>query len=369
MSHDPVAEFEKRFAQMLGSEYCIALNSGTSALHAALEAIDVRNQDVIMPALCPGLIAFAVIHAGGRPIFADVDPQTQLITADTIRPLLHPRVKAVIAVALHGLPCDIDPIMHLAAGKNHFFVIEDCAQCLLGRYKDGYAGTRADVGVFSFERKKHITTGSVGGAIITNDQSLSYRARKFGGLGYKHLTASGGSTSLDARAYQNPHYARFDTIGLNYRISHAQAECGLEQLRVAHERVETRRAIGYLWQEALHEQLQPHGYDADNVFYTAAFDPMWSRLMVEKNSWQLLYDEFVRRGGDGFYAAPRLPFEEPALYDYKPLTPTPQAARLQSAIICLKTHYQSLLAAKEQCDILADTLARHEYTRPLYAQG
>ena len=84
MPNDPVSEFERRFAKLLGSEYAIAVNSGTSALHAALEAIDVHGKEVIMPALCPAMDAFAIIHAGGTPVFADVDPQTQLVTHETI---------------------------------------------------------------------------------------------------------------------------------------------------------------------------------------------------------------------------------------------------------------------------------------------
>ena len=167
--NDPVAEFEKRFAKLIGSEYAIAVNSGTSALHSALEAIDVRYGEVVIPALCPAMVAFAVIHAGAWPVFCDVDPQTQLVTHETIRKALGPRTKAIIAVALHGLPCDIGPILNLCRPKG-IKVIEDCAQALLGRYKDSYVGTKSDFGCFSFESKKHMTTGSEGGMIATNDQ-------------------------------------------------------------------------------------------------------------------------------------------------------------------------------------------------------
>ena len=355
---DPVAEFERRFAKLIGSEYCIAVNSGTSALHAALEAIDVRHGEVIMPALCPAMDAFAIIHAGAWPIFADVDPQTHLVTHETLAKVIGPRTKAIVAVALHGLPCDIEPILALAKPRS-IAVIEDCAQCLLGRYRDGFAGTRADIGCFSFERKKHLTTGSEGGAIVSNNPLYAKRARKFAGLGYKHMTAETGRTSLNAAEFQHPGYQRFDTIGLNYRMSWAQAEAGLIALKDVRDAVWRRQEIGYLWQQALGCQLQPHSYDADNTFYSAAveYEDAILDCMDDRNRWKELYDKFVSLGGDGFYAMPQLPYNEPALEDeYRGLEAHPIAERLQQRLMLFKTHYKSLTVAKEQADILSGML-------------
>ena len=353
--NDPVAEFERRFAKLIGSEYCIAVNSGTSALHAALEAIDVRHGEIIMPALCPAMDAFAIIHAGAWPIFADVDPQTHLVTHETLAKVIGPRTKAIIAVALHGLPCDIEPILALAKPRS-IAVIEDCAQCLLGRYRDGFAGTRADIGCFSFERKKHLTTGSEGGAIVSNNPLYAKRARKFAGLGYKHMTAQTGRTSLNAAEFQHPGYQRFDTIGLNYRMSWAQAAAGLIALKDVRDAVWRRQEIGYFWQQALGQSLQPHFYDADNTFYSAAYDPP----TFPYGGWVEGYREFIRRGGDGFYAMPQLPYNEPALADeYRGLETHPVAERLQRRLMLFKTHYKSLTVAKEQADILAGMLNVH----------
>src|SRR6185312_12324510 len=111
---NPVTEFESAFARFIKAKYAIAVNSGTSALHAALVACEVKGCDVIMPALCPAMDAFAIIHAGGRPVFADVDPFTGLVTAETIKAVLTVKTKGVIAVHLHGLSCDMDPILKLA---------------------------------------------------------------------------------------------------------------------------------------------------------------------------------------------------------------------------------------------------------------
>ena len=338
-----VNEFEKRFASKVGGEYAIAVNSGTSALHSALAAINVTNSEVVIPALCPAMVAFAVIHAGGRPVYADVDSQTQLVTNETLARVIGPRTRAVIAVALHGLPCDIDAIRKVCKPGN-IILIEDCAQALLARYKDVHAGTKADIGCFSFEKKKHITTGSEGGAVITNNPQIAKEVRKFSGLGYKHYEAEASETRVPEI---HPAYCRFDTIGLNYRMSEAQAEIGLLALKTAQDKVWLRQEIGYLWQQTLGCEFQPHNYDADNSFYSAAFvSPSGIR-------WKNWHDSFINAGGDGFYAMPQLPEHEPALTDFPGLLPTPIAEDLQQRLMLFKTHY-TLEEAKRQCDILQD---------------
>lgn len=346
---NPVAEFEAAFAAKLGSEYAIGVNSGTSALHAALVACDVKGGEVIMPALCPAMDAFAIIHAGATPVFADVDSQTQLVTAATLDAVRTDNTRAIIAVALHGLPVDIDPIMAMAQ-EHAIPVIEDCAQSLLARYKDSYAGTRADIGCFSFEKKKHMTTGSEGGMILTNNSFLALHARKFAGIGYKHMTARQGRTSLSASDYQRPDYERFDTIGLNYRMSEVQAEWGLVKLRHVDEAVKRRQEIGLRWQSVLGRQCQPHDYDADNSFYSAAY-------VYEGEDWLGFYDTFCERGGDGFYAMPKCPYQEPALKHVAlPWTNCPIAERLQQRLMLFKTHYLTDAMVEGQLMILDEVL-------------
>lgn len=357
MPTDPVLQFEKRFASKIGSEYAVAVNSGTSALHAALEAIGVRHGEVVVPALCPAMVAFAVIHAGAWPVFADVDPDTGLVTDETIKEAIGSRTKAIIAVALHGLPTHIDPILKAAKSRG-ITVIEDCAQCLLGRYKDVFAGVKADIGCYSFERKKHLTTGSEGGMIVTSDPALAVAARKFAGLGYRHMESAGGSTRVPEI---HPGYSRFDTIGVNYRMSYAQAEIGLSKLPALQDAIWTRQEIGYLWQHAMNMQCQPHDYDADNTFYSAAFavNFLGNDTVTRLNSWRRLHDKFVKRGGDGFYAMPQVPYFEPALKEYKGLVPNTVAIDLQQRLLLMKTHY-TLEEAKRQADIMGEVFHARE---------
>lgn len=348
---NPVADFEDVFRRKLGSDYAIAVNSGTSALHAALVACGVEGGEVVVPALCPAMVAFAVIHAKATPVYADVDPQTHLITPATISPVITSRTKAILAVALHGLPVDMDTINDLAR-QHDIATLEDCAQCLLGRYKDGYAGTKADMGCFSFEKKKHMSTGSEGGMIITSNSDLAMKARKFAGLGYQHMTAEVGRTSLSAATYQRPDYQRFDTIGLNYRMSEYQAAVGLFVFQNVDELVAKRQKIAQKWEDAIGEKytIQDWDYYAINSHYTFAME-------YGGRDWVSFYNEFVRRGGDGFYAMPQCPYREPALdrelYSYPPC---PTAESLQQRLMLFKTHYQDLTMAQKQADILAGML-------------
>ncbi len=348
-----VTDFELAFAKKIGADYAIAVNSGTSALHAALVACEVKDREVIMPALCPAMDAFAIIHAGGIPVFADVDPLTGLITAETIKPCLTDKTRAVIAVHLHGLPCDMLPIMRLAK-ESELYVIEDSAQSLMSRYQHHSTGSMGHIGCFSFEKKKHMTTGSEGGMVVSNDASLALAARKFSGIGYKHMTSNAGRTSLSAATYQRPDYERFDTIGLNYRMSEAQAEIGLAKLKTIEKVIERRQRIGYMWQHALGQQCQPHTYDADNVFYSAAYK--WPGF---EEGWLAFYEEFCAKGGDGFYAMPKVPYLEPALKEHNPDLPwelCPVAEDLQRRLMLFKTHYTSLDEATRQVSILHDLI-------------
>lgn len=359
---DPVNEFEAAFRDKIGARYAIAVNSGTSALHAALVACNVKDCEVIMPALCPAMDAFAIIHAGGTPVFADVDPLTHLVTAATIEKCITPKTKAIICVHLHGLACDMEPILKLA--ESHvLWLIEDCAQSMLATYNDRYVGTIGHIGCFSFERKKHMTTGSEGGMIVTSNTGLKFderhntvedlaiKARKFSGIGYKHMTAEAGRTSLDASVYQRPDYERFDTIGLNYRMSHVQAEIGIQKLKTIDDVVSQRREIGYLWQFVFGESCQPHLYNAHNAFYTAAFPYM--------GDWLDLYKRFNAAGGDGFYAMPQCPWKEPAIknsYHNRLFTDCPVAEELQKNLVLMKTHYPIVSHAKRQTKIMAEVL-------------
>ena len=142
---------EKKFSETIDVKYAIACNSGTSGLHAAVIAAGVQPGDeVINPGLTVIMDAYAIMHAGAIPVFADVDRETQNIDPQDVERKITPKTKAIIVVSLQGLSVDIDPIMKLASDHG-LVVIEDSAQTMLGKYKGRIAGTLGHIGVFSFE--------------------------------------------------------------------------------------------------------------------------------------------------------------------------------------------------------------------------
>ncbi|WP_279495753.1 DegT/DnrJ/EryC1/StrS family aminotransferase [Aeromonas veronii] len=156
-------EFEKEFAKWADSDYAIGLANGTLALDVALKALGVgAGDDVIVTPRTFLASASAIVTAGANPVFADVDLNSQNITAESIAKVLTPNTKAVIVVHLAGMPADMDPIMKLAA-EHGFYVIEDCAQAHGAKYKGRSVGSIGHVGAWSFCQDKIMTTGGEGG--------------------------------------------------------------------------------------------------------------------------------------------------------------------------------------------------------------
>lgn len=164
--------FEKEFAEYVGCSYAIALANGTLALDLALKALGVGNGDevIVTPRTFIASVS-AVVTAGAKPVFADVDRDTQNISAATIRAVIAPSTKAIIVVHLAGMPADMDAIMELASAHD-LKVIEDCAQAHGATYKGRAVGTIGHVGAWSFCQDKIMTTGGEGGMITTNDEKL-----------------------------------------------------------------------------------------------------------------------------------------------------------------------------------------------------
>ncbi len=356
-----VLRFEEAFAEKVGASYAIAVNSGTSGLHAALFAAGIGPGDeVIQPAMTVVMDAYATLHLGGTPVFADIDPTTQTIDPEDIARKITPRTKAIMTVSWQGLPVDMDPIMALAA-KHNLIVIDDSAQTMMGRYKGKISGANAHMGVFSFEHKKHLTTGSEGGMIVSSDDKLATRARKFAGIGYKHMTATAGRTHLAMSTVQDPDYERFDTIGLNYRMNAISAAVGLAQLERVDHIVARRQACGRLFLKAIAgcswmvPQVVREGFE--HTYYTFAVD--YRGLEERGVKWKDFYNRYKEMGGDGFYGCVVTPYLEPALkgkeYGGVIMAPglNPKAEALQKRIMQFKSNYRDLGDARNKAEILA----------------
>jgi len=168
-------EFEKEFASFAGCSHAVALANGTLALDVALKAMEVGQGDevVVTPRSFMASVS-SVVTAGAIPVFADVDRDTQNLSAATIEAVLTPRTKAVLVVHLAGMPADMDPIMALAEARG-LKVIEDCAQAHGARYRGRSVGSIGHVGAWSFCQDKIMTTGGEGGMVTTNDADLHRR--------------------------------------------------------------------------------------------------------------------------------------------------------------------------------------------------
>ena len=165
-------EFENEFAAWTGCEYAIALGNGTLALDIALKALAIGEGDEVITTSRTFLAsASSIVTSGASPVFADVDLNSQNITAESIEAVLTERTKAVIVVHLAGMPAEMDSIMVLSE-KHGFKVIEDCAQAHGAKYKGRSVGSIGHIGAWSFCQDKIMTTGGEGGMVTTNDKDL-----------------------------------------------------------------------------------------------------------------------------------------------------------------------------------------------------
>lgn len=178
---EKVLHFEENFAQYMGVRFALGVTSGTAALDCAVAGLGIGPGDeVIVPAYTWWSDYTCVVHAGALPVFADIDRTFNLDPADFERKIT-PRTKAVIAVHLLGGPCDMDPIVEIAR-KHGVKVLEDSAQCVGGSYHGKKLGSIGDVGIYSFQINKMITSGE-GGAVVTSDPLIYERAARFHDMG------------------------------------------------------------------------------------------------------------------------------------------------------------------------------------------
>ena len=177
-----VPRFEQAFGEHLGRKYVHAVNSGTSANTTAYAGLGLEPGDeIICPAIAPIFVSFPIVAIGCIPIFADVDPKTQIISPEGIEERITPKTRAVVVVHLNGQPAMMDEIMAVAK-KHGLKVVEDCAQAYDAYYKGRKVGTIGDIACFSMQQSKHITAGE-GGMIATDDPELYKRATEFANSG------------------------------------------------------------------------------------------------------------------------------------------------------------------------------------------
>ena len=217
-------EFEEAFAKWAGAKVAVSCTNGTAALHIALSALGVGPGDeVIVPSYTFIASSFSVVQAGAIPVFGDVT-EDHTLDPKCIEALITERTKAIVVVHLYGVVADMGAILEIAK-KHNLYVVEDCAQCIGGKYKDTMVGLVGDVGCYSFCQSKHFTTGGEGGMVITNDEDLGWECRSFRDHGYDVRTRM----NMLALEEKLPYIHR--RVGFNYRMTEMQSMIGLCELR------------------------------------------------------------------------------------------------------------------------------------------
>ena len=226
--------FEKEFAEFAGCKYAVAMANGTVALVGALRALGVGPGDEVITTSRTFIAsASCAVELGARPVIADVDRNTQNITADTVKEVLSPRTKAIVAVHLAGWPCDMDALLQLAR-EHGLKIVEDCAQAHGASYKGRPVGSMGDAAAFSFCQDKIMTTAGEGGMVTTQSEEVwkSVWAYKDHGKSYDAV-------------YRQQHPAGYrwlhESFGTNWRMTEVQAAIGRVVLRKLPGWLTTRR--------------------------------------------------------------------------------------------------------------------------------
>lgn len=242
--------FETQLATISERRYCAGVSNGTAALHAAYHAAGISDRDeVIVPAITFAATANAALYLNAIPVFADIAPDTILITPDTVAPLITPATKAIVAVDFAGQPCNYEALSGIAAEHN-LILIADCCHSLGATYNGRPTGALADLAVYSFHPVKPITTGE-GGAVVTDNADYYERICRFRNHGI--------TTDHHQRQKENKWHYEMVELGFNYRLSDIQAAVGLSQSNRLQSMLARRTEIAHQYDQAFsgYAQLSP----------------------------------------------------------------------------------------------------------------
>lgn len=238
-----VTEFESALCKLTGAAYCTAVSNGTAALHVACLAAGIGPGDeVITTPITFAASSNAILYCGGRPVFADIDPNTYTIDPAAIERCVSERTKAIIAVDFTGAACDYDAIRALCE-RHHLLLIEDAAHSIGTAYRGVQVGSIADLTTLSFHPVKTITSGE-GGAVLTKDASLAKRVELFAKHGITRDPAL-----LQEQGNSNWYYEQ-QMLGYNYRMTDIQCALALSQLQKLERFAARRRELVRRYDEA-----------------------------------------------------------------------------------------------------------------------
>lgn len=309
-------EFEQRFAEFVGAEHAVAVNSATAALHLGLLCAEVEGQEVLTSTMTFVSSTQAILLAGGRPVFCDVEADTLNISVEDMERKITPTTRAVVITHYGGQSCDMDAILALAA-QHGLSVIEDTAHGAGGTYKDHKLGTMGTMGAYSFQATKNMTTGD-GGMLVTADEAVADRVRKLRWCG---ITAATWERFREDKVQRKWMYD-VEEVGWKYEMTDLSAALGLVQLDRLQAGNDRRRQLMGQYREAfadvdgidmlasrdyavsacynaviqldereaLHAHLDDAGIDSNVHFYPnhlfRLFRPYTTHLPVAEREWQ-----------------------------------------------------------------------------------
>lgn len=294
-----VKEFEDSFAKFVGMKYGIAVSSGTAALHGALLSLNIKKGDeVIVPAFTMAACWLSILYVGAKPVFVDCDPETYNIDPKKIEEKITSKTKAIMIVHIYGHPCDMDSISKITK-KHKLFLIEDAAEAHGAEYKKQKCGSFGDIACFSFYANKIIATGE-GGMILTNDEALAKKARR-----YRDLCHS------EEKRFVH------DDIGYNYRFTNLQAAVGLGELKNIGKYIKKKLEIAKKYDaglkniEGLTLPITKPGNLNVYWMYSIVIDP--EKFPVSKDKLRTILDDEYGIGTRDFFYGPH---EQPVLKEF-----------------------------------------------------
>jgi perosamine synthetase len=328
-----VDRLERELATFAGSPFALAASNGTTAIHLAYLGMGLQPGDeVIVPGFCYLAAANIALQMGIKPVFAEVDPETFCVTAEAIEAVLTTRTKLIVVVHTYGNVCEMDDIMSLAKSRG-VLVLEDAAESFASKYKGRQSGAIAQLGIYSFQATKTITTGE-GGMVLTDNKEL---ARKM---------ALYRSHGVLGRRYWH------ELPGHNFRLTNLQAALGCAQLERLDLIIKERKRIHQTYKAELTNvggvRLQAFRPEVDPVLWAFAveLDPAAYPQGRDKVIEQLAAVGIETR--NGFYAASQLPI-------YPDCPSMPVCERLANNVISLPT-FPSL--TDQQINHICSQLAR-----------
>jgi len=229
-----LSEFEGKIAEFTGTQYAVAVNSGTSGLHLCVRSLGIQEGDeVITTPFSFVASANVMLYERAQPVFVDIDPETLNIDISRVEERVGDATRALLPVHVFGYPCDMEPLVEIAA-RHHLKIIEDACEAIGAEYNGQKVGTFGDCGVFAFYPNKQMTTGE-GGAIVTDDAKIAQACRIMRNQG------------RESRWLEHPH------LGFNYRISDINCALGIAQLERIHETLDRRERVAQMYHDRLKE--------------------------------------------------------------------------------------------------------------------